>query len=60
MPTSQTATHWLFVIGANTTGTMHSAQTSIAVLRAALAVQPRLSRRELSHPPPIEPTSASR
>ena len=41
-------------------GTTHSAQMSIAVLRAALTLQPRLMKRPASQPPPMLPTSASR
>ena len=35
-----TATHKLWESGANVTGTMHAAQINIAVLRAALTLQP--------------------
>ena len=38
----------------------HSAQISIAVLRAAFTVQPRLMKRDESQPPPMLPMSAIR
>jgi hypothetical protein len=40
-------------------GTTASAQTSIAVLRAALTLQPFFNRRDESQPPPMLPTSAT-
>ena len=43
---------------ANTIGTTASAQTSIAVLRPAFTLQPRLSSADDSQPPPMLPTSA--
>ena len=41
-------------------GTTASAQTSMAVLRAALTLQPRLISADESQPPPMLPTSATR
>ncbi len=46
--------------GASAVGTMTSAMRSIAVLRARFAVHPRFMNRLESHPPAIEPTSATR
>ena len=43
-----------------TIGTTASAQTSIAVLRPALTLQPRLISVDDSQPPPMLPTSAMR
>ena len=41
-------------------GTTQSAQMSMAVLRAAFTLQPRLISEEESQPPPTLPTSATR
>src|SRR6267142_2464824 len=57
--TSNTAVHMLPASGARTVGTIRSAIASIVVLRARLTVHPRLIRELESHPPPIEPTSAT-
>ena len=59
-PTRATATHRLEAREANTIGTTHSAQMSIAVLRPAFTLQPRLMSDEDSQPPPMLPTSATR
>src|SRR5436190_8855973 len=59
-PINVTATHRLCVIGAYTTGRMQSAQINIAVLRAPLSDQPRLSSDDDSHPPATLPTSVKR
>src|SRR5262245_60819996 len=47
-------TPWTCVV--KTIGTTPIAQTSIAVLRAALTVHPRLMSVDDSHPPPTLPT----
>src|SRR5207247_10163612 len=57
--TIATAAHMLPASGASTVGTINSAIASIVVLRARLTVQPRFIRALESHPPPIEPTSAT-
>src|SRR5262249_55987927 len=59
-PIRPTATHMSDTTGANDTGTTHTAQTSRAVLRAALADQPRFSSHDENQPPATEPTSAIR
>jgi hypothetical protein len=38
---------------------MHTAHASIAIFRAPLADHPIFSNHELSHPPAMEPKSAS-
>src|SRR5258705_13223265 len=58
--TISTAVHMLPACGANAVGTIRSAMSSIAVLRARFAVQPRFMRPLESQPPAIEPTSATR
>ena len=58
--TRPTATQRLSTYGANITGTTSSAQTSIAVLRAAFTDHPRLISADDSQPPPMLPTSATR
>ena len=57
---SVTATHRSLAPEANTIGSTASAQTSIAVLRPALTLQPRLMSADDSQPPPMLPTSATR
>src|SRR3954463_6171777 len=54
--TNPTTTHMLVMEGARTTGTTARAHTSMAVLRAALMVQPRSISVDESHPPPMLPT----
>src|SRR5437773_12014554 len=58
--TVATAAHTLPASGANAVGTIKSAITSIAVLRARFTVQPRLISALESQPPPTDPTSATR
>src|SRR6185503_4797248 len=53
--TSPTATQRLEAREAKTIGTTATAQISIAVLRAAFTVHPRLMREEDSQPPPMLP-----
>src|SRR2546426_687511 len=45
--------------GANAVGTIRSAMSSIAVLRARFAVHPRFIRPLESQPPAIEPTATN-
>src|SRR6195256_5539122 len=59
-PMSATATQMFEVCETNTIGTTQSAQTNIAVLRAALIVHPRLISIDESQPPPTLPISAAR
>ena len=54
-----TAGHNPFTCETNNTGTTHSAQISIALLRARFTLQPRFRRLEESHPPPTLPKSAA-
>src|SRR5512143_706645 len=56
-PTSRVAVHRPDTREAMKTGTTHSAQISIVILRAALTVQPRLRSQDESQPPPTLPTS---
>src|SRR5687768_8941132 len=57
---SATADQTLVTCDAKMIGTTHAAQMSIAVLRAALTVHPRLISADDNHPPPMLPTSATR
>src|SRR5688500_3678683 len=59
-PTSATATQSSVADDASEIGTTASAQTSMAVLRPALMLQPRLINVDESQPPPMLPTSAMR
>ena len=56
---SATAAHMLFTLAAATIGTTASAQISIAVLRAALTLQPWRISGDDSQPPPTLPMSAT-
>src|SRR5215213_6585199 len=56
-PIKPTATHRCVVPAAKTMGVTASAHTSIAVLRAAFTVHPRLMSVDDNHPPPTLPTS---
>src|SRR5690606_24060123 len=58
-PTNTTAIHLFGTMVENITGTTHKAQMNMAVLRAALTDQPRLSNAEDNQPPPMLPRSAS-
>src|SRR4051794_26464643 len=58
-PSSSVQTHGLLPTVANITGTTRQAQTSMAVLRAALVVVPRFIIADESHPPPMLPSPAN-
>ena len=58
--TSQIESHKWCVSGVNNTGTTHKAQTSRAVFREALTLQPRRMSHDDSQPPAMPPTSATR
>src|SRR5512132_3843042 len=58
--TSSTDVHRLDDLEAKMIGTTADAQMNMAVLRAALRLQPRLMRAEESQPPPMLPMSAMR
>src|SRR4029453_716003 len=55
-----TAIHSLSTFAVSAIGTTASAHASMAVFRARLALHPRLSRDDESHPPPTLPMSATR
>ena len=57
---SPTASHRFDADEANTIGVTHSAQMSMAPLRALLTLQPRFRKRPAIQPPPMLPTSAIR
>src|SRR2546426_9351502 len=57
-PIRATTNHRFLTLETRMIGVTHNAQSSIAVLRALLMVQPRLIRLEESQPPPMLPTSA--
>src|SRR4029453_2399754 len=58
--TSSTDVHRRDDFEAKMIGTTAAAQMNMAVLPAALRLQPRLMRAEESHPPPMLPISAMR
>src|SRR5687767_13605206 len=58
--TKPTATQRLLARAANMIGTTDNAQMSMAVLRDAFTLQPRLISADEIQPPPMLPTSATR
>src|SRR5215472_8038012 len=57
-PIKMTAAHKLDTFAAKMMGTTANAEINMAVLRLVLMVNPRLSRNDESHPPPMLPIVA--